>query len=187
MIQLVIIDILFIAVLTLAVQRSLRYYKRTVAARSEARLAYIRTLIETVYVFGNKPDMLQSHIKHEMSIKKLLFYGVIERQPTEASDPARRINETDQLVYQLLQNGFSPRELCVIFNLNNINSLYVKYHRINRKLERQNISNHEAAVPESRISYTTRRHIVHKKFSRHVADIAVFQNDPAANPIADKT
>lgn len=33
--------------------------------------------------------------------------------------------------------GFSARELCVIFALNNTNTVYVKCHQLNKKLNKE--------------------------------------------------
>ncbi len=114
--------------------RERKQYVDRLETEMRARLNYIHILIDTVYSFGNNSELLLTQLKKEMSVKKLLLYGIIKRRQTEACDPELKISEDDRLLYQLLQEGFSPRELCIIFSLNNINSLYVKHHRIRKKL-----------------------------------------------------
>ena len=42
--------------------------------------------------------------------------------------------EDSRFLIQLLDAGFSRREVCAIFDLKNINCLYVKFHRAKKKL-----------------------------------------------------
>jgi len=123
------------SILILAVLREQKHYSNKLRNEAQARLNYIHILIDTVYVYGNNHELLSKRLKQEMSAKKLLLYGIIERKQTEACDPELKISEDDRLLYQLLQEGFSLRELCIIFTLNNLNSLYVKHHRIRKKLK----------------------------------------------------
>ena len=58
----------------------------------------------------------------------------IEDRCDELFDPKLKINKNDLLMYQLYEEGFSPKELCVLFGLNNLNSFYIKHHRIKQKL-----------------------------------------------------
>lgn len=129
-----IIDILLMSILILTVLRERKLYMRKLHDEAQARLNYIHILIDTVYTYGSSHELLSTRLKQEMSAKKLLLYGIVERKKTEACAPELKISEDDRLLYQLLQEGFSPRELCIIFALNNINSLYVKHHRIRKKL-----------------------------------------------------
>lgn len=129
-----IIDVLIISVIIFVALRERRRYGDRLCSEAQARLDYIHILIDTVYTYGNNHELLSVRLKQEMSAKKLLLYGIIERKQTEACRPELKINEDDRLLYQLLQEGFSPRELCIVFSLNNLNSLYVKHHRIRKKL-----------------------------------------------------
>lgn len=101
---------------------------------ASARLNYIRILIDLVYTYSHRPEQLLKMLQTEMSIKKLLCCHVIE-DGTESLVPQEiRVAKNDKLLYQLHEEGFTPRELCVIFGLNNLNSVYVKYHRMNKRL-----------------------------------------------------
>lgn len=101
---------------------------------AESRILYIHILLETIYTYNHDPKLLQKHLQCEMTVKKLLGYGTIEDRCDELFDPKLKINKNDLLMYQLYEEGFSPKELCVLFGLNNLNSFYVKHHRINKKL-----------------------------------------------------
>lgn len=99
-----------------------------------ARLYYIRKLMDLVYTYSHRPEQLLRLLQTEMSIKKLLCYHVVEDATDGLIPDEARVSKNDRLLYQLHKEGFSPRELCVIFGLNNLNSVYVKYHRMNKRL-----------------------------------------------------
>lgn len=120
--------------IVLIIYRRLRNHIRCASGQAKARLNYIRILIDTVYSYSNQPELLQKHMQKEMSIKKLMAYHVIDNRCERFFTAATKVNGNDQLLYMLHKEGFSPRELCVIFELNNLNSVYVKCHRINKKL-----------------------------------------------------
>lgn len=121
-------------IIVLFIYRSLRNRFQEVTRQASARLDYIRILIDTVYTHDHHPESLQKHMQKEMSIKKLMAYHVVENHCERFFCSRIKVNRNDQLLYMLHQEGFSPRELCIIFELNNLNSVYVKCHRINKKL-----------------------------------------------------
>ena len=120
--------------IVLIIYRRLRHHIQYVSGQAKARLNYIRILIDTVYTYSHQPELLQKHLQKEMSIKKLLAYHVIDNRCDRLFSARMKVNSNDQLLYMLHKEGFSLRELCVIFELNNLNSVYVKCHRINKKL-----------------------------------------------------
>ena len=124
------------ATLAAAVIWDYRRRVKNIADESEHRLVYIRTLIDSVYTFYRNPEKLLLRMKTEMTADKLLLYGVVRSKCTEACDPAFKVNDDEKLFYQLSLEGFSSRELCVLFKLNSLSSVYVKRHRINKKLGR---------------------------------------------------
>lgn len=65
----------------------------------------------------------------------MLIYNIIDDdyKPYCGNIKAR---EEDKLLYMLHMQGFSARELCVIFGLNNVHSVQVKYSRMNIKLNK---------------------------------------------------
>lgn len=71
-----------------------------------------------------------------MAIKKLMAYHVVDNHCGHFFTSRTKVSTNDQLLYMLHKEGFTPRELCIIFELNNINSVYVKCHRINKNSTR---------------------------------------------------
>lgn len=116
--------------------------------QAESRLRYIRSLLDMVYTYQRKPEQLLVHLREEMSVNKLLSYHIIEDRCNEVFDPALKIGKKDQILYLLLEEGFTSRELCVMLELNNLNSVYVKYHRVRKKLSNSGVVPPEDVVSE---------------------------------------
>lgn len=119
--------------IVLIIYRRLRHHIQYVSGQAKARLNYIRILIDTVYTYSHQPELLQNTCKRDVD-QKLLAYHVIDNRCDRLFSARMKVNSNDQLLYMLHKEGFSPRELCIIFELNNLNSVYVKCHRINKKL-----------------------------------------------------
>lgn len=102
---------------------------------AQARLLYIRSTIHLVYTYSHQPELMLQHLKTEMSIRKILNYRIIEDHCERMVDDRPEIRQPDKLLYMLHKEGFTPQELCVIFNLNNLNTVYVKCHRVRQKLK----------------------------------------------------
>lgn len=113
---------------------SSRRRRRDAEASASDRLHYIRILMDLVYTYSHRPEQLVGLLRAEMSIGKLLCCHVVEDGTARFAPEQLRANRNDKLLYQLHEAGFTPRELCVIFGLNNLNSVYVKYHRMNKRL-----------------------------------------------------
>ena len=144
----IIMNILLAGVLCYQVWMFIKYRYKEVKRIAESRILHIHILLETIYTYNHDPELLQKHLQREMTINKLLGYGTIEDRSHELFDPKLRINKNDLLMYQLYEEGFSPKELCVLFGLNNLNSFYVKHHRINKKLGKI-----PAEKPDARATY----------------------------------
>ena len=126
-----ILDAVVIALITVIVKR----YYRDIERRSENRLRFIRMIIEIIYMHKHNPDKLPEHLTQEKNIRKMLIYNIIDDdyKPYCGNIKAR---EEDKLLYMLHMQGFSARELCIIFGLNNVHSVQVKYSRMNIKLNK---------------------------------------------------
>lgn len=122
--------------------------KERLKEQAESRLLYIRSLSDILYTYQRKPEQLCERLYEEMAVNKLLSYRVIEDRSDEQFDPALKLNKKDRLLYLLVEDGFTPRELCVLMELNNMNSVYVKYHRIRKKLVDSGVVVSEDGVPE---------------------------------------
>lgn len=101
--------------------------------RIRDNLRYICILIETVYTYKNNPQQLRDHLLQEMTIKKLLCYHIVEEDES-LFPPDMKCTQKDKLLYKLHLEGFTSKELCILFELNNLNTVYVKCHRVNKKL-----------------------------------------------------
>lgn len=108
-------------------------YKRDIAL-SDDRLIYIRKMIDTLYTYNHNAEKLRKHIVELMTVDVLMAYHVITPSDRTKYDKMN-CRKADKLLCKLSDMGFTPRELCVIFSLNNINSVYVKISRMNKRLK----------------------------------------------------
>lgn len=94
---------------------------------------YVCILIENVYTFKNDPQRLRDRLLNEMTIKKFLCYHLVD-DDDGIFPPDLKCTKKDKLLYKLHLEGFTPKELCILFELNNLNTVYVKCHRVSKKL-----------------------------------------------------
>lgn len=104
-------------------------------SRCEDSRRYIGMLIETLYLYKHNPHRLYEHLTQQMTANTLLNHHIIDEDFTELFPSDFKARPNDMLLYKLHREGFTPRVLCVLFGLNNINSVYVKCHRIKRKID----------------------------------------------------
>ena len=69
-----------------------------------------------------------------MTVDVLMAYHVVTPSDNTKYDKMN-CRQADKLLCKLSDMGFTPRELCMLFSLNNINSVYVKISRMNKKLK----------------------------------------------------
>lgn len=127
-VMIVILILLLIASLcrTLRQQRVVSSYRR----RSAEQLRFIRALLDLCYTYRESPAVFLDKFKDKVNIRELKSYGLIKR----SNDHFCCLKEDERLLCQLIDAGFTYRELCVIFNLKKTSNLYTKYHRIQQKL-----------------------------------------------------
>lgn len=77
----------------------------------------------------NSPLVFLDKFKDKVNTRELKSYDLIEILNNRFVE----LKEDEKLLCLLLENGFTQRELCAIFNLNKINNLYIKYNRIRKK------------------------------------------------------
>lgn len=114
--------------------RVLRRQRRHVAfyrQRNADQLRFIRSLLDLCYAYRESPSVFLDKFKDSVNIRRLQSFDLLDL-PDEG--PAG-LKEEERLLCLLIERGFTFRELCVIFNLKKINNVYVKYHRIRKKLE----------------------------------------------------
>lgn len=97
------------------------------------RLIYIRFLVDTVYLYCNQPKQLTDHLKTEMSVEKMIAYHILD-QDVEIPDGIK-CKDRDWLLRELYRKEFSAQQLVIMFGLSNVNSVYVKSCRINKKIK----------------------------------------------------
>ena len=131
-IALFLLDAVVIALISIIFKRHYREVER----RSENRLRYIRLIIEIIYLHKHNPNKLIDHLMQEANIRKMLIYNIIDDnyKPYCGNIKAR---EEDKLLYMLHMQGFAAKELCIIFGLNNVHSVQVKYSRMNINLNKK--------------------------------------------------
>lgn len=130
----IILDLIVVIMVCRFYSSTQKRHLRCVESRARDRLLYIQSLIEIIYTYKHNPTQLEAHLSNQVSVKKILSYHVIDDECEKYIPKDLKINKNDRLLYTLYQEGFSYRELCVMFELNNLNSAYVKYHRVNKKL-----------------------------------------------------
>ena len=99
---------------------------------SQRRLGLLRRLIEHSYQHAHQPLTFLNKFREEVCARNLLEAGIV---PMPRHATRRLAKELEVFLYRLIDAGFSRREVCVIFGLKNISSLYVKHHRIKKKLQ----------------------------------------------------
>lgn len=105
--------------------------------KAEDSRRYVGMLLETVYTHKHRPQHLLEHLLEEMTADKLLCYHLITDDFRGIFPEDFNANKRDMLLYKLSLEGFTPKQLCLMFQLNNLNSVYVKCCRINKKLHPQ--------------------------------------------------
>lgn len=98
---------------------------------------YVGMLLETVYTHKHRPHHLLEHLLEEMTVDKLLCYHLITDDFRGIFPEDFNASKRDMLLYKLSLEGFTPKQLCLLFGLNNMNAVYVKCCRINKKLHPQ--------------------------------------------------
>lgn len=106
---------------------------------SADQLRFIRSLLDLCYAYRESPQVFLDKFKDKVNIREMKAYDLFGH----SSD--RRWNslkEDERLLCMLLERGFTQRELCVVFNMKSINNLYIKHHRIRKKL-----AGHQSSEP----------------------------------------
>lgn len=108
------------------------------------RLLLLRRLIDYSYTYKYDKDLFYKKFCEEINIDKLKKYNLInlgeiikEQDLLEKPIKQKKIEKLSQDDYEfmcLLNEGFTSRELSVIFGLSHPQSIYVKRHRIRARL-----------------------------------------------------
>ena len=108
---------------------------------SDRRLALIRRLIYLAYTCTDK------ELFYKKFMKTVNIDSLKDSELVKISDYALQIPDDKNLsdeeieILCLMQQGFAPQEIAVIYREKSVNAVYIKQHRIKRKLK-------GAATPE---------------------------------------
>lgn len=110
---------------------------------ADRRLHLLRYLIDLSYTYKSDKDLFYKKFVETININELMKYWRI----IDMSVPEELMRNTSQAIeesclrskdidlFRLLEAGFTPRELSIIYDLNNTHSIYVKCCRLRAKLK----------------------------------------------------
>ncbi len=98
---------------------------------ADNRLQLIRHLIDLSYSYKEQPLKFLHHFCDAIRVPALRNSHIVQ---ISRHTSYTETEEDSRFLIQLLDAGFSRREVCAIFDLKNINCLYVKFHRAKKKL-----------------------------------------------------
>lgn len=104
---------------------------RLIEHRATKRILLIRSLLDIGYVYSESPQVFFEKFKDKINIRQLKPYDLIDLSDKKYA----HLKEDERFLCALLDNGFTHRELCTIYNMKSVGNLYVKYHRIKVKLK----------------------------------------------------
>lgn len=100
------------------------------------RLQLLRRVIEYMYLYKDRPIVFLHKTQEELQYKKLLKSNII---PMRSHSKMTESTTMELFMCRLIDAGFSRKEVCAIFDLKNVNCLYVKFHRAKKKLQKSGI------------------------------------------------
>lgn len=114
----------------------IRCYRRSRHLASQ-RMQLLRRLLQLAYVYSPNPALFLKKFREEVSIGHLECCDVIcnyaeQRQLNAMKLRRRPLKNQDVLLCILLNKGFTPQELSVIYGMSNCNSIYVRCSRIRK-------------------------------------------------------
>ena len=109
--------------------------KEEVQDISNKRLELIRRLIDLAYTYSDKELFYQKFIEtvHITSLKDSEVVNIGDHAlqlPCE-----NELSDDEVEMYCLMQQGFTPQEIAVIYKEKSVNAVYIKRHRLKKKLK----------------------------------------------------
>ena len=100
------------------------------------RMSLIREMIEFFHMHGKDGEKLKKFCAEILKVETLKKKGVIDIEHYSAMLKRNNISlsETETELCCLVYNGFEPRELRMIYDHGNPESIYVRMHRIKVKI-----------------------------------------------------
>lgn len=131
------IEIIFsmIVVLLSAIIIVLIRSKYRIQKLADNRLQFIRDWFDLMYVYSNDPQSFYNRSRIHSHVKQLAKYNIVDWSPPNAELRMKwhKMSVSEKQFLCLMHAGFSNRELCAIFQVTKISSIYVKYYRIKSK------------------------------------------------------
>ena len=123
--------IVLLVVLVAVLAKSLNETKK-LASNS---LLLIKDWLDLLYVFSDDSQAFHNRCKNIAHIRQLTKYNIVSWNPPSATIKMKwhKMSVSERQFICLMNAGFSNRELCAIFQVGKISSIYVKYHRIKAK------------------------------------------------------
>lgn len=128
----VLVLLIVLLVIALVVLTVYLFYIKRIAFN---RLVLIKDWLDWLYVYSNDAVAFQEHCKSIANIKQLAKYNIISWLPPNYNMRMKwhKLSVAERRFICLMNAGFSNRELCAIFQVGKIRSIYVKYYRIKAK------------------------------------------------------
>ncbi len=107
----------------------------------EQLVSLMREFIDLAYIYGDCPERFYGKFVEKVSVDSLRKRGIIKPETLLRKPKYHRMcNELrykDAELWTLLMIGFTPREIMVVYGIKNINSVYVKIHRLRGRLNKK--------------------------------------------------
>lgn len=114
----------------------------------------LRRLLNLAYVYGYNPELFMNKFREEVNISHLHYCDVIcnyddQKQLTLMAARKDPLKNQDALLFILLNKGFTPQELSVIYGMASCNSIYVRCSRIRKRYRMVKTEEPHTQTPQS--------------------------------------
>ncbi len=114
--------------------------QRKYAKQTRLMVLLLRKLIDLACTYENDPEKFQRKFLEAISISALRESGIIDPSALLQIPPHKKayskMKRADAELWALRMAGLSMRELKIIYGLKNMNSMYVKLHRMKSRLDK---------------------------------------------------
>ena len=138
-IYLIILSVLLLIILVRVRRR--RFICRHCADRivnqevADNRLKLLQKIIELSYKYESCPDVFHRNVCELVRISELKSHPVVDFEAYRKLRKNSPLNKDDLDFCCLLEAGFSPQALTIIYEHSNVHSVRIKKHRIEKKLK----------------------------------------------------
>ncbi len=104
-------------------------------------LLLVRDLIDTAYTYNTDPAKFYQKFLEQVNISSLRKRGITDPEVLLRTAGyiimCKDMRGADAELWALRKAGFTNRELKVVYNLKNLNSIYVKNNRLKKRLDKR--------------------------------------------------